>query len=129
MHRRALLRPFPDLIIETDASQMGWGGVCQSQGLVVSDGTEAPYQLSGASSGIGCAEKLICVFMCACEWTSAVAHLNRLGGTPSLVLSNLAFALWKWALKRNIFLSAEHLAGNLNIAADWESRNFIDSSN
>ena len=25
----------------------------QSRGLVVSDGTEAPYQLSGASSGIG----------------------------------------------------------------------------
>ena len=43
--------------------------------------------------------------------TSAVAYVNRLGGTRSLVLSNLALALWEWALSQNIFLSAEHLAG------------------
>ena len=58
-----------------------------------------------------------------------MVYLNRLGGTRSLVLSNLALALWEWALTRNIFLSAEHIAGNLNVSADWESRNFLDSSN
>ena len=61
--------------------------------------------------------------------TSAVVYLNRLGGTRSLVLSNLALALWEWALTPNIFLSAEHIAGNLNVSADWESRNFLDLSN
>ena len=50
--------------------------------------------------------------------TSAVAYVNRLGGTRSLVLSNFALALWEWALKQNIFLSAEHLAGRMNIMAD-----------
>ena len=46
---------------------------------------------------------------------SAVAYINRLGGTHSLILSNLAPALWEWALKRSIFLSAEHLSGALNV--------------
>ena len=50
---------------------------------------------------------------------SAVAYINRLGGTHSLIPSNLALALWEWALKRNIFLSAEHLSGALNVSADW----------
>ena len=61
--------------------------------------------------------------------TSAVAYLNRLGGTRSLVLFNLALALWEWALTRNIFLSAEHISDNLSVSADWQSRSFLDSSN
>ena len=61
--------------------------------------------------------------------TSAVAYVNRLGGTRSLVLSNLALALWEWAISQNIFLSAEHLAGRMNVMADWQSRHFTDSSN
>ena len=61
--------------------------------------------------------------------TSAVAYVNRLGRTRSLGLSNLALAQWEWALKQNIFLSAEHLAGRMNVMADWQSRHFLDSSN
>lgn len=62
--------------------------------------------------------------------TSAAGSLcKRLGGTHSLVLSNLALALWEWALKRKIILSAEHYAGRLNTISDWESRHFKDMSN
>ena len=50
---RALLHPSPDL---------GWVGGClprrPNRGLVVSDGAEAPYQLSGAPGGIVCDQKL-----------------------------------------------------------------------
>ena len=47
---RALLHPSPDLIMETDASRMGWGAVCQG---VRTGGCGlrwmwSPYQLSGA---------------------------------------------------------------------------------
>ena len=52
--------------------------------------------------------------------TSAVAYVNKLGGTHSLILSNLAVTLWEWALSRGMILSAEHLPGSLNITADWE---------
>jgi hypothetical protein len=60
------------------------------------------------------------VFVCPC------ASLQRLGGLT--LRSYLALALWEWALKRNIFLSAKHLSGTLNVSADWESRHFLDWS-
>ena len=61
----------------------------------------------------------LCVSMCV---SSAP------GRAHSPVLSNLALALWEWALKRNIFLSAKHLSGTLNVSADWETRHFLDWS-
>ncbi len=51
------------------------------------------------------------------------------GETHSLMLSNLALALWEWSLNHKMIISAEHLAGHLNSIADWESRNFRDTSN
>ena len=51
---------------------------------------------------------------------AAVAYINKIGGTHSHVLVNLAIALWEW--------SAQHLPGKLNIRADRESRILTDSS-
>ena len=130
---QALLHPSPDLIIETDASRMRWGTVCQGVR------TRGLWSQMEQKLHINCLELLagsfaikrstknrLCVHVrLRMDNTSAVVCLNPLGGTRSLVLSNLALALWT----RNIFLSAEHIAGNLNVSADWESRNFLDSSN
>ena len=60
--------------------------------------------------------------------TTAIAYLNKLGGTRSLVLSNLVAELWSWALNRGMILSAEHLPGKWNTQADQESRHYQDSS-
>ena len=133
----ALLHPSPDLIIETDASRMGWGAVCQG---VRTGGLWSQMEqklhidclelLAGSFAIKSFTKNRLCVHVrLRMDNTSAVVYLNRLGGTRSLVLSNLALALWEWALTRNIFLSAEHIADNLNVSADWESRNFLDSSN
>ena len=133
---RALVRPSPDVIIETDASRTGWGAVCQ--GVT----TEGLWSQMEKKLHINCLELLagsfavksftrdrLCVHVrLRMDNVSAVAYINRLGGTHSLILSNLALALWEWALKRNIFLSAEHLSGALNVSASWESRHFVDSS-
>ena len=134
---RALLQPSPDLVIETDASKTGWGAVC----LGVTTG--GLWSRMESKLHINCLELLagsftvksftkdrLCVHVrLRMDNTSAVAYVNRLGGTHSLVLSNLALALWEWALSRNIFLSGEHLSGSLNVTADWQSRHFTDSSN
>ena len=52
---------------------------------------------------------------------------NNWGGGISLLLS--PFPTWRRHCRQGFFLSAEHLSGRLNIAADWQSRNFHDSSN
>ena len=60
--------------------------------------------------------------------TAAVAYINKMGGTHSHVLSNLAVQLWEWCLQNNLEISAQHLPGHLNVRADQESRMLLDSS-
>ena len=115
----------------------GWGTVCQGvkTGGLWSQMEQKLHinclELLGGSFAVKSFTKdRLCVHVrLRMDNTSAVAYVNRLGGTHSLVLANLALALWEWALNRNIFLSAEHLSGRLNATADWQSRHFDDSSN
>jgi hypothetical protein len=60
--------------------------------------------------------------------TAAVAYINKMGGTHSQVLSNLALDLWEWCIHNNVEVSAQHLPGHLNIRADRESRLLPDSN-
>ena len=59
----------------------------------------------------------------------AVAYINNMGGTVSPQLTNLAKALWMWALSNDIVLSAEYIPGVANVAADAESRSMTDRTN
>ena len=56
-----------------------------------------------------------------------MSHINKLGGTRSQKLSNLAIELWNYALNRNLIISAIHIPGKLNVLADHKSRIFNDS--
>ena len=58
----------------------------------------------------------------------AISYINKLGGTHSQKLSNLALELWSWCIQRSITVHAEHVPGQLNVTADYESRHFNDSS-
>ena len=60
--------------------------------------------------------------------TTAVAHVNNKGGTHSPQLVNLTLELWQWCLQKSILITAQHPLGELNNAADRESREFYDSS-
>ena len=104
---RALLHPSPDLVIETDASRSGWGAVCQG---VQTGGLWSQMDqrlhinclelLAGSFTVKSFTKGRLCVHVrLRMDNTSAVAYVNRLGGTHSLVLSNLALALWEWALR------------------------------
>jgi ribonuclease HI len=60
--------------------------------------------------------------------TTAVAYVNKEGGTRSTALNNLALDVARWCERRNIFLKAEHLPGVLNSIADREFRRRVDWS-
>jgi len=51
-----------------------------------------------------------------------VAYINDMGGTVSPQLTDLAKALWMWALAKDIILTAEYIPGVTNVVADAESR-------
>ena len=59
---------------------------------------------------------------------TAVAYLNNMGGVKSMSCNEMAKKIWSWCIQRNIWISAEHLPGVLNIIADFKSRNFSDGT-
>lgn len=59
---------------------------------------------------------------------TAIAFLDRMGGTHSAHLCNLAVEVWKWCLDREIVIHSKHLPGSENIRADWNSQHVADSS-
>ena len=71
---------------------------------------------------------------------TAVSYVNKMGGTHSLDCQLVARGIWLWAKERNIWLSADHIAGSDNIVADdhiagsdniisdFKSRNFKENT-
>ena len=62
------------------------------------------------------------------HFTSAVAYINKMGGTVSPALNKLNKEFWLWCMERDISVQAQHLAGKLNCTADEESRVMKDRS-
>jgi len=129
-----LLPRTPDLIIESDASNIGWGA---RQGEVRTGGR---WSRTESSNHINHLELLAAFLAVKCfakgksnitiqlklDNITAVSYINRMGGTHSQPLCNLAISVWDWSLQRGIYLIAEHLPGKLNVIADMESRTMRD---
>ena len=125
-----------DLTIESDASKKGWGASCQGVN------TGGPWSVQERTHHINYLE-LLAAFLALKSFASnrraisillrldnitAIAFLNRMGGTHSPLLSRLAVEIWNCCIERNLTIHAEHLPGIENVWADWESRHRTDSS-
>ena len=133
---RALFQDPVDLVIETDASRKGWGAYCQ--GIR----TGGPWSFEEKRLHINCLELLagslavktftkskVCAHVkLLMDSTSAFAYINKMGGTHSKSLANLAIDLWEWCFQNHLIVSAQHLPGRLKVRADRESRVLEDSS-
>ena len=60
--------------------------------------------------------------------TTAIAYINQMGGMKSEKCNELARELWEWCIERNIWVTACHLPGYLNVVADRKSRIFQDET-
>lgn len=61
--------------------------------------------------------------------TTVAAYVNNMGGTYLVPLKmSLALEMWTWCLQWAILISAPHIPGKENTAADKESRVFLESS-
>ena len=115
---------------------MGWGATCDGIN------TGGPWTTEEAASHINYLELLAAFFalksfasqkenssiLLRLDNVTAIAFINRMGGTHSQDLSDLAVEIWRWCIEREIYIHAEHLPGKENIEADWESRHLHDSS-
>ncbi|XP_056408500.1 uncharacterized protein LOC130311793 [Hyla sarda] len=133
---KAIFNFIPDHILESDASRLGWGARCGhlSTGGKWSEG-EATLHINCLELLAGffalksfARDKSHCCILLKMDNISAVQYINRLGGTKSKPLANIAKEIWHFCLDKNIVLKAEYLPGLSNIVADWNSRYLIDNS-
>ena len=122
---RSLLTKKHNVTVETDASLMGWGAVCR--------GTRrgGPWSWEEQNLHINCLEMLAAFLAFKCFFrekrsihvllrmdnTSAIAYINKMGGTVSPTLNILNKEIWLWCMERDIAVQAQHLAGALNYTA------------
>ncbi|KAM4749018.1 stereocilin [Rhinophrynus dorsalis] len=126
----------PDLVIESDASLLGWGA---RLGNVATGGKWSQQErdlhinclelLAGSFALKSLAkDKVQCCILLKMDNISAVQYINRLGGTKSKQLAELAKDFWHFCLDRNVTVLAEYLPGLSNVVADWNSRYLSDRS-
>ena len=60
--------------------------------------------------------------------STAVAYINKKGGMVSKYCNYLAFEIWSWSVKKDIWLSASHLPGVENNIADLKFRHIYDNN-
>ena len=109
---KSILRGNPDLIIETDASQTGWGACCGNLQ------TGRPWFPKEAAMHINCLELLAATLAIQTfakrkenvlihskmDSTSALTYINKMGGTVSPDLNRLNKELWSRCLTKNVTL-------------------------
>ncbi|KAG1133897.1 hypothetical protein G6F38_013197 [Rhizopus arrhizus] len=134
MHRlqqwngRSFLPQTPKKTLFVDASDTGWGCHWQQQT------THGYWNQQEAQQSINWRE-LKAAFLAIQSFniqntnllirtdnTTSLSYINKQGGTRSLSLMTLAIDLWKYCLKHQIHLTAQHIPGVENNIADRESR-------
>lgn len=129
-HGRSIFLATPTLSISSDASLTGWGAVCRGVK------TGGPWVQSEANKHINELELLAALKALECftehlynasvelkvDNTSAVSYINKLGGSRSSSLCDMALRIADWCELRNIEIHAVFLPGIANFLADAESR-------
>ena len=129
-----LERTEPEIEMKTDASNAGWGAVCQSNktgGRWTSEEKNNHInvlELVAIEYGLKSFEeettgKHVRVLT---DNTCAMTYITNMGGSKSDECNIVANRIWQWCKTRNIWLSATHIPGKLNIEADRQSRLFND---
>ena len=131
---RPLQESSPILTIETDASLTGWGAFCQG---VMTGGC---WSMTEKAHHINSLEMLAAFFaikafarsyqgisvLIRSDNQTVVAHINKMGGTKSPLITAQVKELWAWCLQRKISVKAQHLPGVENVMADYLSRHLRD---
>ena len=129
----------PDLFISTDAAKGkrgGWGAECHGTR------TGGPWKTAEKSLHINVLELIaaelglktftkgmfgISVHL-KMDNTTALSNVVKMGGTKNLDMIHISKRLWTYLLDNKIELTVEYIPSKLNVEADWESRNWVDSS-
>lgn len=103
----------PEFCLEifTDESLTDWGAYCHDQstyGFWSKTDRESPInhlELLAAFFGLKffASGKRNCDILLRVDNTTAIAYINRMGGTPFEGLSNTAKSIWRWCEDKNLW--------------------------
>jgi hypothetical protein len=125
-------RDEPNIILKTDASKLGWGGIVQDQS------TGGLWSVAEAAEHINYLE-MLAVFlslksfrdllygkhvMVMVDNTTAECVIRQMGTSHGSKLNTLAKAIWQWCVGHGIWITMGHIPGCENSQADKESRVF-----
>lgn len=120
----------PDVVVTSDASTIGWGCDCEGEhsgGL---------WSVAEKLHHINYLEILAAWFTLKCfstrlqkkhvrmliDNTTAVSCINNMGTSHSEPCNEVTNKMWIWCMKHEIWISAAHIPGKMNVVADFESR-------
>ena len=120
----------PDIQVESDASGSGWGCVC---GEERTGGAWLPgeslfhinyLELKAAFLALKSFAAQLCDkhVRLLLDNSTAVACINKMGTSHSVTCNHITYLIWMWCIENNIWISAAHIPGKDNVAADQESR-------
>ena len=129
-----IIIPPPDLVIETDASLVGWGARCLDQrtgGLWSVKEQELhinALELTAVLLAIQTftKERKHQHILVRTDNTTAKSYINHIGGTHSPTVNAITLSIWNWCLEHHLHLSAEYFPGVENQIVDAESRHSED---
>lgn len=127
----------PDLVLFSDASTKAWGGFNQTDNMR----TGGEWSVEEQESHINILELKACqltiqsfckkvekqhvrIYM---DNTTSCSYITKFGGKKP-ELDSIARDIWNWCIKKQIHLSAAHVAGVDNCEADEESRTINDDT-
>ena len=127
----------PDLTLTTDASTRSWGAVTSDNrtgGLwnLQEQQHHINYlELKAVLLGLQslCSDVLNKHIRILSDNTTTVAYINAMGGIRSNKCNEIASEIWAWcSARQNVWISAAHIPGSVNVDADKESRNALEST-
>ena len=129
--------------LSTDASGEGWGAIySESADSTVVESTGGRWSIEEKQDHINVLElkagllgikafklKLSNIHVkLTMDSTTAISYVSRMGGSHSQKCNVLAVEFWELCRKLNLWVTAAHLPGYLNVLADDKSRIFDDKT-
>ena len=128
-------RPLPSIVIQTDASQQGWGAIMGTNGVGgrwKNDLIESHLNILEIKAILLALKTFVnnlqgSHIKIESDNSSAVAYVNHMGGIRSIEMDIIAKEIWNMAFEKDFWLTATHVPGVDNIQADELSRQFNDN--
>ena len=130
-----IIKPKVDLILETDASEAGWGANDGNTPIggrweTISNQHINYLELKAIYYGLRAYLKVHLNkehIQIMCDNTTAVAYINNMGGTRSKLCNAITTVIWSMCIAKGIWISASHIPGRNNNTADCMSRKFNEN--